>query len=40
MSHIDEAAALILSPLSTILKKDLRSTDSEALTPVEREVVQ
>ena len=40
MSHIDEAAARILSPLSTLLNKDLRSSASAALTPAERDVVQ
>jgi diguanylate cyclase (GGDEF)-like protein len=40
MSHIDEAAARVLSPLSTLLNKDLRSAESEALSPAERDVVQ
>ncbi len=40
MSQIDEAAARILAPLSTLLNKDLRSTESTALSPAERDVVQ
>ncbi len=40
MSHIDEAAARILSPLSSLLGKDLRSSESAALTAPEREAIQ